>query len=433
MNPERSPRSVTVLGAALVVALFIPLAKPLTGIRELMLLPDVFIYAIAATCIPQIFRRKWNRLSLFALLCFTVFYLISVAELFNPNVPSLRVGLEGFRKTAHTSVAFFVGLMLAARMEPTTRMLRWVLAAACLVALYGVKQAIWWTEFDSRLVGSNAAGHWTAVGFGGRFRATGTLSGPFHLGMLGVQMFCLARVLQMRPRSRFESAATWAAFALGPLAVLASMTRTNYIALAVLGGLALLFTQRSYLSLIRFQLAAIAASMLLVVAVAAANAGAFGSAPHEMVNSFSDDRFLNRFREFNPMLRAIAERPILGYGMGSAGDALDHAFPPPRVHFTSHNLSLKLLLETGIAGLLAFAGMIAAWFAAFYSAFWNRYADPARWREQMMLATLALPVLFNGLAGSAIEAYPVNFLMWFGLGAAVACAPSRETNARIDP
>ena len=95
----------------LALSLFAPLFKPLTGIRELMLLPDVILYALALRCLLRGPRRTLTSPALFAILCFGVFYLIATLQIFNPNVPSLTAGLEGFRKTAWTSVAFFLAVM----------------------------------------------------------------------------------------------------------------------------------------------------------------------------------------------------------------------------------------------------------------------------------------------------------------------------------
>ena len=189
------------IGWMLALSLFSPLLKPLTGIRELMLLPDVILYALALRCLLRGPRRPLTSPALFAILCFGVFYLIAALQIFNPNVPSLTAGLEGFRKTAWTSVAFFLAVMSMRTRSDVDRILRWVIFAGCLVALYGLKQAIWWSAFDDRIVESQSAGYWTAMGWGGRYRAVGTLSGPFHLGILGVQLFGLGRMLQVRASS----------------------------------------------------------------------------------------------------------------------------------------------------------------------------------------------------------------------------------------
>lgn len=412
---------MTLIGWAFVASLFVPLVKPLTGVRELMLAPDVVIYAVALKRLFLLRRNSISRAGVFGLLCFAVFYAIALAEFFNPNVPSTRVAFEGFRKTAHTSIAFFVGLALAADRERATKILRWIMLAGCIVALYAVKQAVWWSDFDCRMVQSNAAGYWTAVGWGGKFRSVGTLSGPFHLGILGIQIFCLGRLFQTREGDCLRGRVfAMASMLLGALAVLTSQTRTNYVGLVLIGGAMILMTERSVVKILVFQSAAIAAALLMIAFVSLREGNALAESIRTLAHPLSDNRFLNRFNEIEEMLRAIRARPWTGYGIGAAGDALDRAFPEGRVHFTGHNVALKLLVEMGVAGLLAFAGVLLGWAGRAYRVFWNRRVLPEEWRFQLMLAALILPVLFNGLTGSGIEAYPTNLFMWFGLGASLA-------------
>lgn len=425
LTPSFTRPAATLLGIALALAFFAAPTKPLTGSRALMLLPDAMIYAVALVALLMLPWRSLSAGAVAALAAVALFLAIALVEVFNPNVPTLRVGLEGFRKTAHAAVIFIAAAAFIRRPDDLRRVGRWVLPAAALVALYALKQWVRWDEFDTRLVGASSAGRWTARGWLGGYRAVGTLAGPFHLGMLGVALFLLAWIEGSRPTHSTPRAAAWFALsALGAGAVLASQTRTNLVALVILGGGAILLTRRSGTGvLVALALGLIVVSGLFTFAVYRTG-GDVGEWQGKITETLSDNRVLDRTTNLQAMLDAIADRPLAGYGMGAAGDTLEEKFGEGRVHFTSHNLALKLMLEMGLPGLLAFALVIAAWFGRLASAFANRHGSPEAWRIQLMLSAIVLPVLFNGLTGSGIEAYPLNFLMWFGLGASLVIEDS---------
>ena len=394
-----------------------------------MLLPDLILYALALRCLLRGPGRTLTSPALFAIFCFGVFYLIAILQIFNPNVPSLTAGLEGFRKTAWTSVAFFLAVMSMRTRGDVDRILRWVIFAGCLVALYGLKQAIWWSPFDDRIVESQSAGYWTAMGWGGRYRAVGTLSGPFHLGILGGQLFGLGRMLQVRESSLvLERRLAWLVMGLGVAAVVASQTRTNLVALVVLGGSLLLLTQRSATRLLLLQAGMILLALAFVTISAGRGLGPYGELLETLRDPLSDYRFQQRFESWAEALRSIEVHPFYAYGMGAGGDALGHLFGPARVHHHTHNLALKLMIEMGMLGFLAFAALMFVWFGRVLWGFSNRHTLAADWHFQLAAASLVLPVLFNGLTGSGIEAYPTNHLMWFGVGASFVSAASSRSS-----
>lgn len=431
------PWDAKFLSLVLIAAIFVPLLKPLTGVRELMLVPDVILYIVICVSIFGILKIKLDGLAWIGLGCFAFFFCLAGIAVFHSNVPSIAVGLEGFRKTAFASVAFLIAFLHFRSAKDLDFLVRGFLIAGSIAALYGIKQALWWTDFDTAIVESNAAGHWTAYGWG-RYRSVGFFSGPFHLGILGVQLVCVARVFGTgwgtRPgiSARLGSLA-WIANALGAGAVVVSQTRTNYVILAVLAPLFFLFTFRSYRELFYLQLFGTAAIFAAIIWIASGGESASATILRTIADPLSDDRFLRRFDAMGEIWAAIRLHPFVGYGMGSAGDALGASFPPTHTYFTSHNLALKLLLEIGVFGLIAFAGIILAWLGRMGSSRTNHFRDPAAWRFQLLLAAWIAPVLLNGALGSAIEAYPMNLYFWFALGAALTIGAGAKSEARDLP
>jgi O-antigen ligase len=243
---------------------------------------------------------------------------------------------------------------------------------------------------------------------------------------MGIQLFCLGRFFHAgKDGSGKVRLFGIAAMALGAAATLASQTRTSAGYLLLIGGAFVLFTERSPARILGYQAAGVAALSLLALAIATDRAGAFGDAMATLADPLSDRRFLTRFHEAGEIGDAIGARAFRAYGMGAAGDTMDRYFPDPRVHFTTHNLALKLMIEMGMLGLAAFVAMLAAWAGRSIWSFWNRRRDPEPARIALACAALVLPVLAAGIIGTGIEAYPMNVLMWVGLGAVFAQGQNR--------
>lgn len=106
------------------------------------------------------------------------------------------------------------------------------------------------------------------------------------------------------------------------------------------------------------------------------------------------------------------ESPIVGMGAGSAGDTLGRAFQAGQ-HVTPHSMFLKVLVEGGILGALAWAGLAIT---ILRRTDW--LSPPGR------LSLVALCALVGlGLTGSAIDTLPVSFIVFFFAGLAVDSSP----------
>lgn len=419
------------VGPVFAFAIFVPLLKPLTGRPEFMLLPDLAMYALAAGVIARGGRGRWTNWSFGALVAWLVFYTVAFLQVKNPNVPDFRTGLEGLRKTAFTSIGVWVGMNAFRDSTELRRALRWMAVAALVAALYGVKQRFFWSSFDTKIVQMTSAGVYTAR-LGGKARAIAFFSGPFHLGTLGVQMFCLGAIWN---RLRPEGSISWGRMllkpfspasldqtlgfllmALGAAATISSRTRTNYLALAALGVVFWALAARTYpLLLTRISVAGLIVA-LGVPYLYVNDSPELRRFTRNLLNPMADSRFVNRYTELIPALNSVRERPFMAYGVGAAGDALSDAYGRHRIHYTTHNLGLKLLVELGVIGFLGFAVLMGLWATRALLSMLRSRGDPSRFATAAYSAALVTPVLFNGLVNSGIEVYPMNLFFWLGVG-----------------
>lgn len=145
-------------------------------------------------------------------------------------------------------------------------------------------------------------------------------------------------------------------------------------------------------------------------------------------------------------VRIVADHPLLGVGPSRYGGAAADLFGTPvyaaygtdRLFInpsqrTVDNFWLHLVVESGLLGLLAYLGMIAAALRPII-----RSALTAGWGKRVALAGISGAVIglaINALTTMLLEANSVAFLFWFllGIGSQLAAAPDGEPAAAADP
>ncbi|HUT23328.1 MAG TPA: O-antigen ligase family protein [Sumerlaeia bacterium] len=409
-------------------ACFISGLKPVVPNEFLLLAFDLLLYGfVFFVALDRLVRGEALfggpgagaiRLSAFLALAF---FLISLLEILNPNVPDLEFALRGFRKTAFTIVGFFAALWLFRTPSDLRAAWKALGFAGLPVCAYGVKQVFFFSSYDRRMLDIMRADVYT-MQFEG-FRAFSILSGPFHLGMFGCVVAVIALYFMREGRKSF-----WAVlYALAFACVVAAKTRTNLLVFFVASLLYVFLTTDSAVRLIRnWTLVALFLIPLLLVGYVARIEG-FERLIVSIARMHEDERLLRRFETYPAIWQAIVDRPFLGYGMGSAGDTLETELG--LVHFTTHNLLFKVLIETGVLGALSFFGLLIASLCLYSRIRWNRKRSPDTHRLAALHLGVIVVVLMNGLVGSGIEAYPVNLFFWFAVGGIVSLGrwtPDRE-------
>lgn len=134
---------------------------------------------------------------------------------------------------------------------------------------------------------------------------------------------------------------------------------------------------------------------------------------NSILNVTDDTRFLNRFSGYKKILEAFLKKPIIGYGMGSAGDTL-HKVYNWEFHVTSHNMFLKVLIETGLIGIIIYMIFFFMWFKRAFNLL--KYKNNWVRNLSVLIISIVIVLLMNGLTSSAVEAYPINLYIWFFMG-----------------
>jgi O-antigen ligase len=319
------------------------------------------------------------------------------ALVFHPNIPSLTVGLLGFRKTVLAFAGLIAGCAVPSRHVRRAELLIVSVLAGSLV----VSIVIHLVSPAAEQIVTRAAAASTAS-FGGEARLQGIFAGPFHVAIAGVFLFGWALV-------RFQTYRGLALLAggVGLVAVYLTLVRTAYVACVVVL-LAYLLLSGSAKIMIR-RSAQLAALLGAIAAVWLAAGGRAGNVVDSIAGAATDQRFLNRFPGYEQGFRMIEESPFWGWGAGSAGDTLGTWFGPGRLHVTPHNVALKVAVEGGLIGL----ALCVLLFVYVISSI-DRKSDGGK---VAILGLVALGVM--GSTVSATEALPVSYLILCVVGLAV--------------
>jgi O-antigen ligase len=432
-----------ILAGLIVLGEWTGLARGIFGVPIYAGLLDVALLCLAGViALGFIRRREMPRLSILMVLI-GAYLLLALIEILNPNVPSLRAGVEGYRKTAFTMLAFFV-VVLSGELD-AGRFFR-------IVALGSVPTFIWaGRQFLSPLpvelnIISSAGTSPISFHSGQVLRAFAPTAGPFHLGILGGAILIIALVLAASRGSRWLLVAAVAGLGLG-----LSITRANMVGLiaacVVLAIAASPMRERLRTAVLAAGPVGVAlVSVLFAVGALAQNPGASPGAPlpgsstpphgttvGNIITTIEDpiaDKSLQfRFSYWQDFAAAVRERPLIGYGTSAAADGFDHFYAGTgSSNFEPHSLYFKAALELGLGGLALLLAIFASLIAAIVRG----------WRFDRVTAPIALGTLtlvaVSGVTGPMLDAYPVNLLFWSICGwAAVAARTvgSRRTGPHV--
>ena len=379
-----------------VPTLIVALLSALT-FSSLLPLPAALVVQVAAIVVPfalWVARGGLRSSTRWVVLAVVITLAVWTALVFHPNVPDLIVGLEGWRKSVLALVGVVLGCAAVARRAVED------LVIGLLVVALGVSLVahLWLTPIESYI--ARDAAIYTGE-FGGVERLQGVFAGPFHVAQAAVLVIGWAGI-------RFMTRRVLASFAVavGLAAIAFAMVRTAFVALAaVVLCVALVYpmTRRLRIGILSGAAAAVVTAGLL------AWTGALGPAAASLFTAATDGRLLNRFPGYGEAVTLFVQSPWWGWGAGSAGDTLGRQFEAAGLaHVTSHNILLKVVVEGGLVGLVAWVFVAVV--------LWRTVS----WRTgagRVALVSLVGLAVF-GVVGSSLEALPVTYLLFVLVGLA---------------
>ncbi len=403
----------------------VPLVGILKAISGSRFAPLTFDLGLLMACLFVILHEVLRKRVHFSLLDFLwlSFFVLAFMQMFNPNVPSLQAGIEGFRKFAFMSIAFYLGRHLLS-LKDLKFFRRLILAISVVVALYGLKQFFYLSTLDLKIVELATAGR-TTYFMGGWIRPFSTTPGPFHLGLYMMIVLLLACTLLVDKKTTTQYRIVLIGIIVLELTVLI-MTRTkgNWIGLIV-GVLVLAFLQgrhslRAMIRLLGFSLLGVLTIALLITFTSDAALRVMQDAIFAVTRPLEAPTFIYRLGLWNEiMIPAFQAHPIIGYGTSSAGEGLSNLYrETSSMFFSSHNLYLKIALELGIPGLFLFLSIVVG---SVMNGWRNikRLSITSSDNERIIFYwafTVLSAFLVAGLVIPTLDAYPPNYYFWLLLG-----------------
>jgi hypothetical protein len=411
--------------AVVVMLAMLPLTAILKAFTGIRFAPLVFDLGLLLACVLHlgegVLRGKLRMGPLDFLLVFL--WGLAFVQMFNPNVPSLQAGIEGFRKFIFMSIAFYIARHLFT-LRDFGQFAKGIVLVSIPVTLYGIKQFFVMWPIDYRMIDLSTSSEITFM-MGGWIRPFSTMSGTFQLGLYLMVMLLLLLVLLRDARSGPWGRAGLLVLAALQLGLLL-MTRTKgnwggFLIGAIL--LVILQSRNPFRATVRLSLLGALGGVVLffVLGFASGNmATVLNEAIVAITNPMEAPTFVYRMDLWGEtVFPALREGWLTGFGTSSAGEGLNNLYEGTRaLFFYSHNLYLKVLLELGILGLTAFLALIAS--SVLIGLRWLVRAKPQHRYATMLVHWSIVTVaafLVSGIVIPNLDAYPANYYFWLLLGA----------------
>ncbi len=317
---------------------------------------------------------------------------IAALQVLNPNIPTLQVGLVGFRKSATFLLGAIIGVGWLGNPVRALRLAWWCLYATAVIslvvhfALPSLEQAI------TRQAGAAVVEIGDSAG--SSIRMQGLLAGPFHISLMGTFLFLSAIAPGVISNRILRLSAAGAGFA----CVFASGVRTGFVALAI-GALVIGAYSGSVSRFVGRIVAVVIFSVIgfLFRGPIIELARTVPAIRYTLDQGLRDRRFTGRMDSWSEGLEMVGKSPLIGYGSGSSGDSLERYFA--RSDFVvSHNAFLKYFVEGGMFQGFLFISLCIGFALAI---------RPGRDSTRLGLAA-GIPMLVFAMTGSAVEAIPVS-------------------------
>lgn len=140
----------------------------------------------------------------------------------------------------------------------------------------------------------------------------------------------------------------------------------------------------------------------------------------------------SRYNEWAVARPLIAERPVIGWGVGRTFVHYDVGTGTFIDYDLTNNIGLDLLLRSGIVGLLLFAGAVAGTLVAAWRA-WTRAGPDAAALLAAMAGAVLVGLLAKGMVESILNEYRLTPLLGLLAGLILALAAGAREEAGPEP
>lgn len=380
------------------ISIYLYVIRPFT-FKNIPIIGDILLVVLLILGIIK-YKKKAipNGLNFFIVLCI----LVSILQVFNPNIIDKYSAIMEFRKTTFQFISIYIGYILIYDKKELNNILKFTLIISIPIMIYAIKQNVNFSNLDMMYLSLSSANKYTNM-YAGEYRSIGVFSGPFHMGMFSLIMLCISlkfiNIYKGNKKVMYYLIAS-----ISTIAVLATRTRTNIVALIFILFIHLINLIRKINIKTILYLLSICIVLLIVSTLDSINIQGESSIFSTIINITNDTRFMGRIETWIKSIEMICNNIIIGNGIGSAADAM-YGVAINRVN--PHNMFLKIFVELGIVGFIAFIGI---WVLSFKQL---KYIEN---NYKIFYLQIFSIILINGITGTSITAHPINSLFWMILG-----------------
>jgi hypothetical protein len=347
---------------------------------------------------------------------------LAFVQLFNPNVPSMQAGIEGFRKFIFMSIAFYMSRHLL-QIRDFRLLVKGMILFAIPVTLYGIKQFFVMWPIDYRMIALSTSSSITFL-MGGWIRPFSTMSGPFQLGSyLMILLLLILALLKGKIRHPTLRLLLIGLFMLQIILLLMTRTKGNWGGFIV--GVIVLFVLQSHnpvRALVRLGGFALIGGAIIFLVFSLTSGSTFtvlDDAFFAITHPLQAPTFIFRMDLWQEtIIPAIQRQLFWGYGTSSAGEGLSNLYEGTRSrYFFSHNLYFKILLEMGILGLAMFLWIVGeSLWKGLRQLYKPTNINPDATILLQWSVACVVAFLVSGFVIPNLDAYPPNYYFWLLLG-----------------
>lgn len=379
------------------------------GVAAALLLKDFLIILAYMSFLMEIVASRQRVRVRGVLIPMGVIGLLGIAQIFNPALPNLLVGLVGFKILCFYMPLVFLGYYCFRDLAAVRRFLLLLLGISVPVAAVAMWQYAVGPEALDIMGSGFAIARVQTQGseYGSHLRAIGTFASPGMLAWYAMSTIVVGVVVVGSARARRERFLAAACLFLAVLTLLVSGTRGGFVITAVIvSGMLFVGGRARYLL----------GGVVLVVGAVTAISMLLGEGVLGRLLTFGDvgmvwDRFAMPFEATG---RALQRAPM-GWGLGYASVGARHVMPGGQPLLFVENYYAKIAYELGWFGLATFIwlSVACAWHGV--RGYRQCASREARWITACLGVFLA-GVLMLSFIGTALDKIPLNVFFWFFLG-----------------
>jgi len=396
----------------LALSLFTGVVKVFLGVRESPLILDAALIMVAFILIINHHILHYRSIGLPRLSKpILLILIISLLQMFNPNIPDMQIALEGFRQSAFYMIAFFIPYYLIREKRHIYWIMVMIVISSVVIGIYGIRQHYF--PFQAELDWANTMREHTFWGVSETERTLRVFSTFNSLGAYWIFM-PLAIVTNLAlffiAGKNVLKRLILVSLTIIVISTLFGLGRAAWIS-SVIGimGLSLFLDKRERTKVLIVSTVILFGGVLFTKIIPGTEL--IGMRVKTLVNPQEDYNIMFRFAIMKDAIEWILENPF-GRGVGMTSSGIITRYGTPNI--AGHNQFLDVAIELGVLSMFVYIYIVVI-------AIWIGIKTARESSDNFIRITAAWLLSYNlafhaiGMQGQ-VFGFPQSLYYWFLLG-----------------